>query len=105
MGVLSKFFLKASDGEHVETVVRLAPDSRGILTGRVLNDDGKPAADVCVLLYDTMGKQGFDSYVLIDSMFTDAEGAFILGPVTSGSLYAVYVYSRGVRTRQLELKG
>lgn len=42
MGILSKFFIKASDGEQVETVVRLAPDSRGIITGRVLNDDGKP---------------------------------------------------------------
>ena len=105
MGILSKFFIKASDGEQVETVVRLAPDSRGIITGRVINDDGKPASDVCVLLYDTMGKQCFDSYMLVDSMFTDEDGAFVLGPVTSGTLYAVYVYSHGVRTRQLELKG
>lgn len=105
MGMLSKFFLKASDGERVETVVRLSPDTRGMITGRVLDDDGKPVADVCVLLYDTMGKQGFDSYMLVDSMFTDGDGAFVLGPITSGSLYAVYVYSHGVRTRQLELKG
>ncbi len=105
MGALSKFYIKASDGERVETVVRLSPDDRGIITGRVLADDGKPTADVCVLLYDTMGKQDAADYVLTDAMYTDGDGVFVLGPVTGGSLYAVYVYNRGVRTRQLELKG
>ena len=105
MGVLSKFFLKASDGERAETVVHLTPDNRSIITGRVLDSDGKPAGDACVLLYDTMGKQEFESYALIDSMFTDSDGAFVLGPVSGGTLYAVYVYHHGIRTRQLELKG
>ena len=105
MGVLSRFFLKAADGERVETVVRLSPDSRGVLTGRVLDDGGHPRADVCVLLYDTMGKQDRADYLLLDAMYTDGDGTFVLGPVSGGTLYAVYVYSQGLQTRQLELKG
>lgn len=104
MGMLSKFYLKASDGERVETVVRLSPDSRGVVTGRVLDDDGRPRADVCVLLYDTMGKQDRGDYALLDAMYTDADGVFVLGPLTGGTLYAVYVYGPGLQTRQLELK-
>ena len=104
MGALSRFFLKASAGERIETVVRLSPDSRGVVTGRVLDAGGRPKADVCVLLYDTMGKQDRAEYELLDAMYTDGDGAFVLGPVSGGTLYAVYVYSRGVQTRQLELK-
>ena len=103
MGSISKFFFKAAEGERVETVVRLTQDPRGVIAGRVVHADGTPADSVCVLLYDTMGKQNFADYVLCDSMFTDADGAFALGPVTGGTLYAVYLYHRGVRTRQLEL--
>lgn len=104
MGVFSKYFIKASDGECIETIIRITPDSRGIITGRVLDENNKPARDACILLYDTMGKQDFDSYSLVDSVFSDSDGTFILGPVTGGTLYAVYVYYKGVRTRQLELK-
>ena len=105
MGVLQRFYLKATGAGQVETLIRLTSDGRGILTGRVISENSEPQEAVCVLLYDTLGKQEFAQYQLIDSVFTDENGTFILGPIQEGCLYAVYVYQSGVKVRQLELKG
>jgi len=105
VGVLQRFYIRAGGAEQVETVIRLSSDGRGIITGRVVSESGDAQESVCVLLYDTMGKQEFSGYRLIDSVFTDENGVFVLGPIEEGCLYAVYIYKSGVKVRQLEVKG
>ena len=104
MGTLTKFYIKSSGGETIETLVRTARDTRGAAAGRVVDSTGRPRKDVLILLFDTMGKTEFGDYKLIDATFSDADGFFAFGPLTDSSMYAVCVYDGGVRIRELKLE-
>lgn len=104
MGTLTKFYIKSSGGETVETLVRTGQDTRGAAAGRVVDSSGKARKDVLILLFDTLGKSDFSEYKLIDASFTDADGFFAFGPLADSALYAVCVYDGGVRLREVKLE-
>ena len=104
MGTLTKFYIKSSGGETVETLVRTGQDTRGAAAGRIVDSNGRPRRNVLILLYDTQGKSEFFEYKLIDAAFTDADGFFAFGPLGDSVLYAVCVYDGGVKLRELKLE-
>ena len=105
MSALNKFYIKPSEGEIIETTVKLTNEKTSIIKGLVKNESGTGAANACVLLYDTLGKSAVDEYELKEVTVTDADGHFILGPVEPSVFYAVYIYKNDVKTRELELRG
>lgn len=104
MGTLTKFYIKSSGGETVETLVRTEQETRGVAAGRIVDSSGKPRINVLVLLYDTMGKKAFSEYKLIDAVFTDSDGFFAFGPLADNALYTVCVYDAGIKLREMKLE-
>ncbi len=100
----TKFYIKPSEGEIIETVVKLTQGKSSILRGFVKGEDGSAVSDACVLLYDTLGKSNTDEYTLKEAALTDSDGHFILGPIEPSVLYAVYIYKNDLKKRELELK-
>ena len=105
LSAITKFYIKPSEGEIIETTVKLTKEKGSIIRGLVKNEDGSASSDACVLLFDTLGKATVDEYALKEVTHTDTDGHFILGPVEPSVLYAVYIYKNDVKKREIEYRG
>ncbi len=98
MSSVGKFYFKPSEGEHIETTVKIEPEKAAAVCGTVLDKTGAAVPDALVLLF----RSGKDKK-LIDRQFTDQEGQFSFGPIEGNVLYLIKVYKNSMKIRELEI--
>jgi hypothetical protein len=95
---VAKFYFKPSEGEHIETTVKLEQEKAAAVCGTVKDRSGLAVEGALVLLY----RSGQEKK-LIDRQFTDDEGQFSFGPIEGNVLYLIKVYKNSVKIRELEI--
>ena len=102
MSFFSKFYVKPSSGEQIETKVHIDPDNRSAIYGTILDPKGAPVSEALLLLF----KAGRDSGPAspISQLFTDADGQFVFGPLETDVLYLIKVFKNSIKLRELEIR-
>ncbi len=101
MSGYASFYCKPAYGEHVDAAIRLEPEARCALRGRLTDSRGQPVAGALALLYQAAEP---DMEKLLFQTFTDGAGQFFFGPLQPDVLYLVRLYQGGLRLRELELQ-
>jgi hypothetical protein len=94
----AKFYFKPSEGEHIETTVRLEQEKSAAICGTVRDISGQASEGALVLLFRSGQEKS-----LIDRQVTDEEGQFSFGPIEANVLYLIKVYKNNVKIRELEI--
>jgi hypothetical protein len=95
---VGKFYFKPSEGEHIETTVKIEQEKAAAVCGTVRDQAGAAVAGALVLLF----RSGQDRK-LLDRQFTDDEGQFSFGPIEGNILYLIKVYKNSIKIRELEI--
>jgi protocatechuate 3,4-dioxygenase beta subunit len=98
MSSVGKFYFKPSEGEHIETTVKLEQEKAAAICGTVCDKAGAAVEGALVLLF----RSGPDKK-LIDRQFTDDEGQFSFGPIEGNVLYLIKAYKNSIKIRELEI--
>ncbi|MBE6992383.1 MAG: carboxypeptidase regulatory-like domain-containing protein [Ruminococcaceae bacterium] len=96
---MSQFYFRTSENEHIQTTVHIQPESRCVITGRVLDEKDSPVSDAAVFLY-----QGIEPALLLAQSFTDGDGTFCFGPLQNDTLHKIKIYKNNSKIRELEIK-
>jgi len=95
----SKFYFRPGQGEQIETVVRMHPDSQSTIHGYIKDPAGEPFADAAVLLFEAQENK---DPRLVSQMITDELGQFAFGPLDPGTLYLIRIFKSTTRIREIE---
>ena len=96
---MTQFYFRTTESEHIQTTVHIQPESRCVITGRVLDEKDLPVSDAAVLLY-----QGLEPHLMLAQTFTDADGTFCFGPLQNDTLHKIKIYKDNSKIRELEIK-
>ena len=96
---MTQFYFRTTESEHIQTTVHIQPESRCVITGRVLDEKDLPVSDAAVLLY-----QGVEPHLMLAQTFTDADGTFCFGPLQNDTLHKIKIYKDNSKIRELEIK-
>lgn len=96
---MSQFYFRTTENEHIHTSVHIQPESRCVITGKVLDENESPVSGAAVLLY-----LGLEPHRLLAQSFTDGDGVFCFGPLEKDTLHKIKIYKDNSKIRELEIK-
>ena len=102
MNFFSRFYVKTSAGEQIDTTVHMDPDTRCAICGTVLDPKGAPISDALLILFKTGSEP--DPPVPVSQFFTDSDGQFMFGPLESNALYLIKIFKNSIKLRELEIR-
>ena len=96
---MTQLYFRTTENEHIQTTVHIQPESRCVITGKVLDENESPVSGAAVLLY-----QGLEPHQLLAQSFTDGDGVFCFGPLEKDTLHKIKIYKDNSKIRELEIK-
>ncbi len=101
MAEYAKFYFRPAEGEHIRTVVTPEPDTRAVISGRVVDSREHATENAVVLLFRVIDGEAPE---LVSRCCTDEDGHFVFGPLEGGRLYLIKVRKEGGGQRELEIR-
>lgn len=101
MSAFTKFYFRPGEGELIETVVHLKPETHSSIHGSVRDSDGKSISNALVMLFKASDDE---ELTLHTQMCTDEFGQFFFGPLTVGQLYMIKIFKNTTKIRELQIR-
>lgn len=100
---------KPSGIEHVDLLIKIPNDKRGVISGKVVDEKSCPIKDAVVGLFELVGDKRVPETcktVAAAFCFTDCSGEFVFGPICPDKDYRVKAWKNITKTKceKLEIK-